>query len=192
MRLADQRIKEQAIKREYELAQRRKRDPKFAHGWGHSTVGSIHDCNRAAFERSLRAYWDRLYVGWNPYKKDGNGCWEVWQKPAEKRPILAYDDETTNTKIYTLEAISSDYIHWVADLDYLSYDFIAKLRSMDAWEDKQLLQKHDDAYEAHFDKLEREENENIKYVVKHNKQVFRDLLDYTQQGFNPLDFFNKR
>lgn len=190
MKIQDRKVKEQAIKREYDRAARQKREPKFIQGYGHLVVGSIFDCNRNSFERALRAYWDKLYVGWNPYKKEGRGCWEVWQKPSKQVAKIAYEGEDFH--ILMLEEEPSDYEHWVADLDYLSYDFIQKLREMDSWENKQLVANHDDAYEAYFDKLEQEEEDNIKYVVRHNKQAFRDLLEYTKSGFNPLDFFRRK
>ncbi len=183
-------VREMAIKRELELAERRKRAINLPQGPGNTVTGSIYDCSRTGFESALRAYWDRLFVGWNPYKNAGKGCWEVWQRPSTKTPVLRY--EKADTKIFTLEYVFSDYIHWVADLEYLSYDFIRKLRSMDAWENKNLTQQHDDQYEAHFAKLDKDEDENIKYVVKNNKKVFRDLLDYVQSGYNPLDFFSKK
>ncbi len=172
MKKSDYIVRKQAIKRELEMADRRKREPSFPNGLGNTVTGTIYDCNRASFERALKAYWDKLYVGWNPFKKDGYGCWEVWQQPTQKTPVLRYLDKKTDTKIYTLEFVLSDYLHWVADLDYLDMAFIGKLRSMDAWEDKQLTAKHDDAYIQHEIDLEKQEDENIKYVVKHNKQVF--------------------
>jgi len=190
MKQADKLVKQQAIKREYDRAARQKREPHFPQGEGHSIVGSIYDCNRAGFERALKSYWSRLYVGWNPFKKDGRGCWEVWQTPSRKTAKIAYKDD--NMTIITSEYESSDFEHWVADLDFLSYDFIKRLREMDGWENKQLIAQHDEKYEQHFIDLEKQEDDNIKYIVKNNKQVFRDLLDYTQSGFNPLDFFNKK
>lgn len=207
----DKLIKEQAIIREYEMALRRKREPEFTHREGHSIIGSIHDCSRKGFERALRAYWDRLYVGWNPYKKEGKGCWEVWQRPSTKKPVLwgyvkdgdfstfksslSFHNQYAETgweKVFSLEWKPNDYEHWVADLEYLSYNFIGRLREMDSWENKQLVAQHDEKYEEHFRKLESEENDNIKQIVKEHKRAFRDLLDYTQSGINPLDFFTKR
>jgi len=192
MRKSDTLVKNQAILREYEIASRRKREAKFPKGEGNTVVGTIFDCNRKGFEKALRAYSDRLYLGWNPFKKDGRGCWEVWHRPSRKTATLAYHDEVTGFKLYTADYKPNDYEHWVADLDYLSYDFIQKLREMDSWENKHMIAKHDEEIDSFKQKLDREEEENIKYVVKHNRQAFRDLLDYTQQGFNPLDFFNKK
>lgn len=188
----DQVIKTQAIQREYEQAERRKREPSFSKGDGNTIVGSIFDCNRAHFERLLKGYWDKLYVGWNPFKNEGRGCWEVWQQPTKKTPVLKYYDESEGTKIYTLEYQPNDFEHWVADLPFLTYKFIEKLRSMDAWENKQQVSDHDHAIERHHQKLEEEETDNIKQIVQNNHQAFRDLLDYTQSGYNPLQFFSRK
>src|SRR4051812_14915664 len=101
MKKADYLVRKQAIKRELELAERRKREPSFPNGLGNIVTGTIFDCNRESFERALKAYWDKLYVGWNPFKKDGLGCWEVWQQPTQKTPVLRHLDKKTDTKIYT-------------------------------------------------------------------------------------------
>ncbi len=188
----DRLVHRQAIKREYEMADRRKREAKFTKGDGNVIVGSIFDCNRGHFERLLRAYWDKLYLGWNPLKNDGRGCWEVWQQPTKKTPVLRYYDESEGIKIYTAEYLPNDYEHWVADLPYLTYSFIEKLRIMDSWENKQLISDHDYDQSKWQQKLDDDEEENIKYVVKHNRQAFRDLLDYTQSGYDPLQFFTRK
>lgn len=188
---SDKIILDQAILRHQEREYRQKREISFHNGPGWISVGSVFDCNRKSFERALRDYSDRLYVGWNPFKREGRGCWEVWHRPSQKTPVLRYYDEITGIKIATLEYLPNDFEHWVADLEYLSYDFIGKLRKMDAWENKQLISGQDDLYEEERAKAEKAEDEHIKYVVKHNKQAFRDLLDYTQSGYNPLDFFTK-
>lgn len=188
---SDSAVKAQAIQRHVEIEARRNVTTDVPRGPGNTSIGSIFDCNRKTFERMLRSYWDRLYVGWNPYKKEGRGCWEIWQTPLRKTTKLAYHNETTGEKIYTTEYRPNDFEHWVADLDYLSYAFIEKLKSMDSWENKNQVADHDYEYERQQQKLEDQEEEHLKYVVKHNKAVFRDLLDYTQSGLNPLDFFTK-
>lgn len=188
----DQIILNQAIQRHREQEVRQKREIPIPRSFGAMSVGSIYDCNRKHFERALKAYWDKLYIGWNPLKNDGMGCWEVWQRPLRKTPVLRYFDQTTGVKIYTAEYKPNDYEHWVADLPFLTYDFIGKLRKMDSWDNKYQVSEHDDEHERHLERIENLEEENIKYVVKHNKQAFRDLLDYTQEGFNPLQFFNKK
>lgn len=188
----DRLILNQAILRHKERQVRQKRDIPIPHGPGWLRKGSIFDGNRKNFEKALRAYSDRLYVGWNPMKNDGNGCWEIWHRPSRKTAVLQYYDEKTGFKLYSAEYQPNDFEHWVADLDFLDINFIGKLRNMDSWENKQLISGHDDKTEEEKQKLEQNEDEHLKYVVRHNKQAFRDLLDYTQAGFNPLQFFNKK
>lgn len=188
----DKIVLNQAILRHKEREARQKREIPIPKGPGWTRTGSVYDCNRKHFERVLKAYWDKLYVGWNPMKNEGNGCWEVWQRPSQKTSKLQYHNEKTGEKIYTLEYQPNDFEHWVADLDYLDYAFVDKLREMDGWENKQHVSGHDSKLEEYNKKLEQNEDEHLKYVVKHNRQVFRDLLDYTQSGFDPLQFFNKK
>lgn len=192
MRLQDLIIKNQAILRHREKEYRQNREIPLPQGPGSTSIGTIFDCNRSHFERVLKAYWDKLYVGWNPYKNEGNGCWEVWQRPMHKTPVLRYYDETTGEKIYTAEYKPNDFEHWVADLPFLSYDFIKKLQAMDSWENKNQVADHDYQHALHQQKVDDMEEENIKYVVKNNKQHFRDLLDYVQSGYEPTQFFTKR
>jgi hypothetical protein len=125
-------------------------------------------------------------------KRGGLGCWEVWHRPTRKTAVLAYHDEESGLKIYTAEYQPNDFEHWVADLEYLTMDFFKRLREMDAWENKHLIAQHDDKYEESLDKAEQQEEENIKYIVKHHKSAFKDLLEYTQQGFHPMTFFTDR
>lgn len=185
-------VKNQAILRNKEREFKQKREIKLPQGPGSISVGTIYDCNRNHFERLLKAYWDKLYVGWNPFKSEGLGCWEIWQRPLKKTPVLQYHDEITGDKIYTLEYRSSDYEHWVADLPHLSYAFIEKLKKMDSWENKNQVSDHDYEHAKYQDKLEAQENENIRNVVKDNKKHFRDLLDYVQSGYDPVQFFYRK
>lgn len=187
---ADKIVKDQAILRLQELSVRRKKDYKVPQGTGNTVTGTIFDCNRKKFEQMLKAYSDRLYIGWNPFKNEGLGCWELWHRPSVKTPTVAYDDG--QLAIITMDYKPNDFEHWVDDLTYLSYNYIKKLSEMDAWNNKQLIQQTDEQIDAAQQKVEKEEADNIKYVVRHNKQAFRDLLDYTQAGFDPLQFFNKK
>lgn len=188
----DKLVRDQAVLRNREKENRQKRDLIPPRGDGNTVIGSIHDCSRKGFEKALRAYWDKLYVGWNPYKLEGRGCWEVWQRPLRKTPVLRYYDEETGQKIYTLEYRPNDFEHWVADLEYLSYDFIGKLKQMDSWENKNLVLEHDNKLEEQKQKADQRESNELKYIVRHNKQAFKDLLEYAQAGYDPLQFFTKK
>lgn len=198
MNLNNKIVRDQALLRHRETEARRKVEIALPNGDGNIITGSIFDCNRKNFEKMLRAYWDRLYVGWNPYKEQGRGCWEVWSRPSQKTAVISYESPeklpsgNPEFTIVTTQYKPNDYEHWVADLPFLSYDFIKKLREMDGWENKNQVADHDHAYEQQREKADKDEEEHLKYIVRHNKQAFRDLLDYTQQGYNPLDFFNKK
>lgn len=174
----DKRVKQHHKKMALQKAFRTKKEPKLPLGDGHIITGSIFDCNRSYFERLLKAYWDRLFLGWNPYKKDGRGCWEVWQEPIRKGDL-------------------DDMEHWVADLDYLTPAFIDELRRMDSWEHKKntgysMAKTMDDAYEEYEAEIQRKEDESIKYAVRHNKRLFGQLKGLAQDGYNPLWFFSDK
>lgn len=142
---------------------------------GNITKGTLHDCNRKAFERSIRAYDSKLIVGWNPLKRDGLGVWEVWRLP-EHKPVSEM----------------SDFEHWVADLPYLSYGFIEKLKSMDSWANKHQVVDSEQAAEDYESALNKHEEELVKYAVKHNKRAFREMAGHVKQGINPFWFFSDK
>lgn len=133
---------------------------------------------------------DRLYVGWNPFKKDGQGIWEVWYRPSKKTATL--EAECKYYSISVLEYKPNDFEHWVADLEFLSYDFLNRLREMDMWENKNFIQKMDDRLEEDQEKLNKAEEESIKYAVKHNKKLFSQLKGLAQDGYNPFWFFSDK
>lgn len=153
-------------------------EPSLTKGIGLIIKGSIFDCNRDHFERVLTACWDRLFVGWNPYKLEGRGCWEVWQRPIKRTEL-------------------NDMEHWVADLPFLRLNFIEDLRRMDAWEHQKsegrsLVVDADQAHSDWEDKIEKQETESIQYAVKHNKSLFRKLKGLAADGYNPLWFFSDK
>lgn len=187
---SDRLVTKQAILRHKQTEYRRKQEIRVPNGPGWSVVGSIHDCSRKKFTEMLTKYSNRLYVGWNPIKNNGIGCWEVWHKPSTKTAV--YAGEFNGGKLYATEYKPNDFEHWVADLPYLYYRFIEKLKKMDAWENKDLISCHDDKYDQHQKNIEKSEDDDIRHIVRSNKKAFRDLLDYTQSGFNPLDFFSKK
>ncbi len=174
---ADKQVLAQAILRHKEREARQKREIPIPKGDGWVSKGSLHDCNRRAFQRALEAYWSKLYVGWNPMKREGRGCWEVWQQPSKKTPILEYLNEATGERIYRMEYQVNDFEHWVADLEYLSLGFIRRLREMDSWDNKQLISDHDYQHAKHQEQADEKETEAIKYLVKHERRLFRDALD---------------
>jgi hypothetical protein len=61
---------------------------------------------------------------------------------------------------------------------------------MDMWSNKQFISQMDDKLEDDQDKLNKAENDSIKYAVKHYKQEFRQLKGLAQDGYNPFWFFS--
>lgn len=186
----DNLILKQAIERHKAKEIRTKREIPIPHGPGWATVGSVMDCDRKNFERLLKDYSESLYVGWNPMKRDGRGCWEVWHRPSKKTARVAYD--SSDFAIITTEYVVSDFEHHVYDLDFLHYSFIEKLRRMDMWANRQFIQQMDERLKEDQDKLDRAEEESIKYASKHYKAEFKKMHEAVQAGINPFWFFSDK
>lgn len=188
---ADRIVRDQAIRRHRAQEHRQKREKPFHQGPGWTKVGSIFDMNRATFGRMLRAYSTDLYFGWNPMKNFGYGVWEVWQKPRMLTPVK--QDVTFNGEsVFILEYQPNDFEHHVFDLQFLTPRFIEKLREMDMWENKHLIKQADDRLETDNEKINKEEEDSIKYAVRHNKAAFKKLKALAQDGYNPLWFFSDK
>ena len=151
---------------------------------GRVSRGDVLDVNVKAFERTLKAYDSQLYVGWNPDKYRGNGCWEIRRKPDTLRTKSIYD----LGPFYYEEAekLETDIIHHVLDCGFLNYDAMNKLRSMDAWDNKQHW-IHDIEY---LENKKQEENEakarkELRYNIKQNQKVFDEFKELVKSGVNP-------
>lgn len=157
---------------------------------GNLIQGNIFDCNKKSFVRALKAYDNQLYLVWNPKKREGLGVWEVWRNPTKKTLVNqgVYEGNT----LFTLEYKPNSFEHHVQDLEYLSYNFITRLHEMDMWNNKQFLDQMDQRLEDDQDKLNKSEEESIKYAVKHNKKLFKELAQLTKEGYNPLWFFSDK
>lgn len=166
-------------------------------------MGSIFDCNRSSFERVLRDYSSDLYVGWNPLKNNGLGCWEIWHRPSRKTAVEIIGASGFNEprieqgkilqdNLHVLEYRPNDFEHHVYDLPFLTYSFVNRLREMDMWETKQFAKKADEKLDDDQDKLDKVEEDNIKYVAKHNKDLFKKMHEAVKGGINPFWFFSDK
>lgn len=187
---SDKLIVSQFLAKHRQKELRRRKEIPLTIGSGSLSTGSIFDCNRKSFERALKDLDQRLYVGWNPYKNEGRGIWEVWYRPSKKTAQI--EAECKDYVISVLEYRPSDMEHWVKDLDFLSYDFIRQLREMDMWENKQFAEQLDQKLVDHEKKLDKDLNDSIKYTVKHNKKEFGQLKELAEHGYNPLWFFSDK
>lgn len=186
----DRKVRDQAIRRHREKEFRQKRQIPVPNGPGWTSVGSIFDCSRVEFEKKLKSYFSDLYVGWNPLKRDGLGCWEIWQKPSKLTAVK--QGNFGDGILYLLELCPNDFEHHVYDLPYLTYAFIDKLREMDMWENKQFLEQMDENDDIEYERQEKKEADAIKYAVRHNKSLFKKLKELAQDGYNPFWFFSDK
>lgn len=192
MKWSDKQVLKQATQKLHRKMQMAGRPPSgwAIHGPGHANKGSIFDCNREYFERALKTYFSELYLGWNPYKNEGRGVWEVWQMPVRRK--MVYQGRIDGVPLYTAEIEPNDFEHHVYDLPYLTVAFIDKLREMDSWLVKDYFRQADYKQWDQEDKEDKIEEDNIKYVVRHNKDLFGKLKGLAQDGFNPFWFFSDK
>lgn len=156
---------------------------------GRLVRGTIHDCNEKAFLRAIHAYDKSLYIKWNPTKRDGYGCWELWRKPTKK--TLVNHGEFEGCHFFTLEYQSKSLVHHIKDLEYLSYDLVDWLKQADGWNHKSVGKLLDDAYVNHLDKIDAKKWEEIRLYLKDHKSEMKDLYEYVRSGGNLAALFTK-
>lgn len=150
---------------------------------GKLIVGSVHDCNRQALERSLKFYDPQLYLKWNPKKRGGWGMWEIRRRPNE--PTKVYQGSVDGQAFFTIEYKENDLVHHVLDVPVLRYDVLAKIKQMDAWANKNFLDNLDyEAARGIADAKAKARNE-LHYNIKQHKREWRDFAALVSQGVNP-------
>jgi hypothetical protein len=150
---------------------------------GSIVIGSVHDCNRAALERSLKFYDPQLYIKWNPKKRGGWGCWEIRRKPEHLTKV--YQGQWNGQALYTLEYKENDLVHHVLDVPVLRYDVLGKLKSMDAWNNKNFLNDLDYEAERLKEREEAKAKAELRYNIKQFKREWRDFASLVREGVNP-------
>lgn len=145
--------------------------------------GSVADCNKAALERALKFYDSQLYLKWNPKKNGGYGVWEIRRKPDTATKV--YQTTFNGQKFYTLEYVEHDLIHHVLDLPRLSYDVLGKLKSIDAWAQKDFISNLDYTAARHKEQEEKSAREELRYNIKQFKREWKDFAALVSQGVNP-------
>jgi hypothetical protein len=183
----DQLVKQQFLNKVRQTETRRKHPVKIHIGEGSLCKGSVMDCSHKTFSEALHFYDKRLYYGWNPYKREGRGVWEVWYEPSYLTAVQ--DNNLEGYPFFQLVRIANDFEHHVKDLEFLNLDFIRQLGEMDMWKNKSFAKDLDEKIDTHEKKLEKELSESIKYTVKHNKKEFGQLKELAEHGYNPFWFF---
>lgn len=159
------------------------------HGIGNIIVGSVRDTDKARLERQLKDYDSQLYIKWNAKKRSGLGIWEVRRLPNSKEKVLK--TEFNGFKIFSYEYVELDLVNHVLDVPDLSYDILGKIRSMDAWNDKNFVANLDYRGEQHKLETLKKAREELTYDVKQHKREWRDFATFVSQGGNPGQVLNK-
>lgn len=152
---------------------------------GKIITGHVLDCNPRGVERALQRHDKNLYVKWNPDKLQGYGCWEVRMRPTQYSVKRVYD--WTDHAIIHLDYVESDMLHHVKDVPFMNYDVVKQIKDMDTWQ-----------YDSFVDEIERQEmerehtyrqknREELRYKLRHNRSLARDLQNAVLQGANLND-----
>lgn len=159
-------------------------DRLFPRGMGSIVKGSVFDVNRKSFERALKAVDPELFLIWNPFEAKGEGSWQVWINPLEKSLI------SQGGGYYTLEYRLLPVAHHIANLPYLHYTFIDKIKQSRATVQDIL----DQDYEARrkLVKNEASARDDKRAAVREDRKYWKVFKDYVASGYNPLWFFDHK
>lgn len=146
-------------------------------------VGSVRDCNKRVLEKLLRDYDSQLYIKWNAKKRGGWGCWEIRRKPNYLTPV--YQGQFNDQPIYTMERKELDLVAHVLDLNYLSYEVMGKIKSMDAWGTQHWAAQQDYLAAKQREVVEKQARDELRYNIKQHKREWRELAALVSQGINP-------
>lgn len=159
---------------------------------GSVSKGHVLDCAKAPLEQTLRDYDPLLYVRWNARKLKGNGCWEIRRKSEQKtlRPSDIWSGYGITIAYPKYHEI--DLVNHVLDVAFLNYNVLTKLKSMDAWNMKDMGEKgknfvkQAEYLEAkHLEKIEDKAVNELEYNIKQHKSQIRDFKEFINSGGNP-------
>jgi hypothetical protein len=150
---------------------------------GRLVTGSVLDVSKRGLEQALRAYDELLYIKWNPKKRSGMGCWEIRRRPDKKTAL--YEGEYEGTHLYRVEWDELDIVHHVLDVDTLNYGVLTKIMKMDVWKYKNLVAEIDYAEKKYAEKIEKQTQEEMAYLIKQHKREIREFREMILSGHNP-------
>jgi hypothetical protein len=150
---------------------------------GKVVKGHVLDVSVGPFVRALQDYDKQLYVTWNPNKLRGWGCWEIRRRP--NTPCAVYQGSHEGMSFYKLMYVESDLTHHVLDAAFLNYDAIRRIKEMDTWGNKNWIDSFEQREEEAREQVRRKANEELKYAIRHNKSLARDLREAARSGIHP-------
>lgn len=156
---------------------------------GNIIQGHVLDCSKVPLERKLRELDSQLYIKWNPRKLKGYGVWEIRRRPELK---TAKDFAIYKGDCYTLvDYVENDFENHILDVPFLNYGVITKLHSMDTWSVSRNGEVFGDVMESRAKSAQEKIDENAKserrYELKQQRNMIRDLMNYTLSGGDPAD-----
>lgn len=154
---------------------------------GNTVEGHVLDINKTYFKQKLRQFDPRLYLKWNPKKRQGHGMWELRIKPLKKTAV--YVGSMEGYSFIKLEDVENDLTHHILDLPTLDMRVFTRLREMDAWTNKTMLEDADYLAEQMLIKQELEIDDMRRRMIKENKRYFSDMYEAVRSGVNPASLF---
>jgi hypothetical protein len=157
---------------------------------GQVSKGHVLDCNKKAFEKTLKAYDPLLYVVWNPKKLKGHGCWEIRRKSDLLAPVDVAELDSTKI-ILKLDYQEYNWVNSIMDCAFLNYDAFRKLREMDMWQYATTSEKLDEVIARKTrdkqEKLAQQREEDLRYMSKYFSKELREWREAIRSGANPYD-----
>lgn len=159
---------------------------------GRISKGHVLDVSLKPFEQALKDYDAFLYVAWNPKKRNRNGCWEIRRK-SEQKTVRPEDVVVFGGATYVFPKYHEiNLVNHVLDCEFLNYSVLNKIKSMDAWNMKDMgykganFVKQAEYLEGkHLEKIEDEAVRELEYGLKQLKSEVRDFREYVLSGGNP-------
>lgn len=154
---------------------------------GRLSTGHVLDVNQKSFEETLQFYDKQLYTKWNPKKLGGWGCWEIRRKADTKSvaEIVQFQD----MNILKIDYVDFNDIHHVLDCAFLNYDALNKLKSMDAFLNKDHwahdLNNLDAREKAHETKVAAKAKQEKIYEIRQHKAAMRHFMNLVRDGHHP-------
>lgn len=151
---------------------------------GRTVRGSVWDWPLWKITKEVQRIEPRLYFKWNPEKNEGRGIWELRIHPTKKTAVN--QGWVGEALLFTVEYVENPLEHHIKDFEVINGRVIDWLHEHDTQKDKFWTQKLDEAYVSAIDSADKKNAENRKYIAKHYKKEFRQLLDLTQSGYDPM------
>ena len=158
--------------------------------------GHLLDSNVKHVEDAIKFYDPLSYLKWNPKKLQGNGCWELRRRPAEKKvlEVVSYK----GMDIQVLGYKEYDWVHCVKDFAYCNYNILTWMQEADSFKNDyarrngllgQVVESNADATQAQIDEtLAKEE----AYVTKQVKGEWGKVMQDLDSGVSLARALSKR